>query len=122
MLDRFTDAVLGYSFDSLQLDELSGRRKGNGPLMLDPMGLALDSVNGLIYVVDNDLNAVFSIQPNGDRAAAWFRLRSSGAPSSSGGATDVAEATDSSRLTPSSAHRNRAVPGLGLRGCASSTR
>ncbi|HEX6398373.1 MAG TPA: hypothetical protein VFZ95_13185 [Steroidobacteraceae bacterium] len=67
MLDRNTRAIVAAPLDGGPRSIVSGRQVGSGPAFVGPMAITRDAGDGSMYVVDDELDAVFRVSAAGDR-------------------------------------------------------
>jgi DNA-binding beta-propeller fold protein YncE len=68
LADRYSGTIVAIARNGYVRSVVSGAGRGAGPPFDEPVGLALDSDGGSLYVVDRELRAVFRVHPgSGDR-------------------------------------------------------
>ena len=79
LADRYTAAIVATPLNGTARVIVSGKHVGAGPLLVEPVALAMDSDGDTLYVADEELNAVFRVDlATGDRTLLSDRLHGSG--------------------------------------------
>lgn len=79
LADRYTGAIVATPLNGTARVVVSGKHVGVGPLLVEPVALAMDTDGDTLYVADEELNAVFQVNlATGDRSLLSDRLHGSG--------------------------------------------